>query len=76
MPSVSRLESRVRRLEARLTDKSGLRPHSAEWLDHWLEKLTLIVTGGVPGRPSSIPLEVWDAIDFAKVEAGQATDNE
>ena len=65
MPSVSRLECRVKRLEARLTDDSGLRPHSAEWLDHWLEKLRLIAEGGEPGEPGSIPLEVWDAVDLA-----------
>ncbi len=55
------LQKRLQRLEARLTDGSGRRPHSPEWLAYWDQKLTRILTGEEPGEPGCIPLEVWDA---------------
>jgi hypothetical protein len=58
-----RLESRVQRLESRLTDGTGLKPHSPEWLAHWEDALARIVGGEEPGEPGDIPLEVWDAIE-------------
>lgn len=58
-----RLERRVQKLEAKLTDVTGLRAHSPEWHAHWEQKLARIVNGDVPGEPGSIPLEVWDAIE-------------
>ena len=60
-----RLRARLRRLEARLTDGSGLRPHSSEWLEHWTLRLNKILSGEETGAPRCIPLEVWDAVDAA-----------
>ena len=53
---------RVQRLEAQLSDGTGLRTHSPDWQAHWERKLALIVSGEEPGEPGSIPLEIWDAI--------------
>ena len=57
---MSNLSRRLRKLEAGLTDRSGLIPHSAtcfEYCNGWTDKL---VSGEEPlGR---IPLEAVDAI--------------
>jgi hypothetical protein len=58
-----RLQSRLRKLEAKLGDGSGLRPHSQPWLDHWGRLLQRIFSGDEPSEPGCIPLDVWDAID-------------
>ena len=42
---MSNLRRRLRKLEARLTDSSGIIPNSQEWLDHWLPKVDRIVSG-------------------------------
>ena len=60
-----RILSRLRRLETRLSDGSGLRPRSPEWLEHWARRLNAILCGEDPGSPGCIPLEVWDAIGDA-----------
>jgi hypothetical protein len=39
------LVKRVRKLEARWTDRTGLVPHSPEWFDYWGEKLDRIEAG-------------------------------
>jgi hypothetical protein len=59
---VIQLARRVQRLEAKLTDGTGLRPHSPEWKARWEAKLSRIVSGEDPGEPGAISLEVWDAI--------------
>jgi hypothetical protein len=56
------LERRVQKLEALLSDGSGLRPDSPEWLDYWARKASRILTGEEPGQPGCIPLEVWDVV--------------
>jgi hypothetical protein len=66
-----RLRARLRRLEARLTDGSGLRPRSPEWLEHWTLRLNKILSGEETGAPRCIPLEVWDAVDAAPGEHTQ-----
>jgi hypothetical protein len=60
---VLQLARRIQRLEAQLTDATGLRPQSREWRAHWEEQLSKIVSGGEAGEPHTIPLEIWDAIE-------------
>jgi len=56
---MSNLLRRLRNLEARLTDASGLVPHSQPWLDYWSAKMDGIILGEERGR---IPLAVVDAL--------------
>jgi hypothetical protein len=63
--AISRLRSRLRKLEGRFTDESGLRPRSQEWLAHWARRMQRIFSGEELGTPGCIPLEVWDGIDVA-----------
>jgi hypothetical protein len=55
-------ERRLRKLEARLTDRSGLMPHTKAWWAYWMPKVDRLITGEEAGEPSGIPLEVCDAI--------------
>ena len=59
------LRRRLQKLEARLGDGTGLRPHSSEWLEHWTLRLNKILSGEETGAPRCIPLEVWDALGAA-----------
>jgi hypothetical protein len=59
------LERRVQKLEALLTDGSGLKPNSPEWLAYWEQKLAKIASGDERGEPGCIPLAVWDALTDA-----------
>ncbi len=46
--SVANVLRRLRKLEARVTDGSGLVRHSAKWLDQWLGKVDAIIRGEEP----------------------------
>ncbi len=59
---MARFERRLRKLEAQLIDRSGLIPHTQEWMDYWFSKLERISSGKEPGEPGCIPMEAWDAI--------------
>ena len=59
---MARLERRLRKFEARLTDRSGLVPHTKAWWDYWVPRVDRLITGEEPGEPGYIPLEVCDAI--------------
>lgn len=59
---MANLKRRLGHLEARLTDSSGLIPHSQAWRDYWFPKVYRIVSGEEPAPPGSIPLEVVDAM--------------
>ena len=59
---MARFERRLRKLEAQLIDRSGLVPHTQQWLDYWFSKLERLAAGEEPGEPGCIPLEAWDAI--------------
>lgn len=65
---MSNLRTRLRKLEARLTDSSGLVPHSQAWRDYWFPKVERILSGQEPAGPGSIPLEVAHAIIAAGAE--------
>jgi hypothetical protein len=62
---VASLLQRIRKLEACLTDGSGLKPRSPEWQEYWEHKLARIVSGDEAGDRGCIPLEVWDALTVA-----------
>jgi len=55
-------ERRLRKLEARLTDRSGVVPNTEAWWDYWLPRVDSLIIGEEPGEPGCIPLEVCDAI--------------
>jgi hypothetical protein len=57
---MTRLERRLRKLEARLTDCSGLVPHTKRWFDHWMARLEQLIDGERPDE--SIPIEFCDAL--------------
>jgi hypothetical protein len=52
---MSNLRRRLHKLEARLTDSSGLIPNSQAWLDYWLREVDMIIDGeDRRGRPRKI----------------------
>jgi hypothetical protein len=55
-----RFERRLRNLEARLTDRSGLVPHTKAWWDYWLAMLDKLI--GSETLDELIPLEFIDAL--------------
>ena len=55
-----RLEGRLRKLEARLTDRSGLIPHTQEWLDYWMARMEKLVNG--EPFDEKIPFEFLDVL--------------
>jgi hypothetical protein len=55
-------ERRLRKLEARLTDRSGVVPHTEAWWDYWIPRVDRLISGEEPGEPGYIPLEVCDYI--------------
>jgi hypothetical protein len=57
---VARLDRRLRKLEARLTDRSGLVPHTKRWFDYWMVRLEQLIDGERPDE--SIPIEFCDAL--------------
>jgi hypothetical protein len=69
---MSNIRRRLRKLEARLTDSSGLIPNSQAWLDYWLPKVDRIVSGEDCDTSERIPIAVIDAI-IAAGEKHQGT---
>ncbi len=55
-----RFERRLRNLEARLTDCSGLVPHTEAWWNYWMAMVDKIVAG--EKLDELIPLEFIDAL--------------
>jgi hypothetical protein len=69
---MSKLQSRLRKLEAVMTDDRGLIPHSPRWLAYWTERIGRIFAGEEPSTPGCIPLDAFDAV-LAAARAGDAT---
>jgi hypothetical protein len=65
---MSNILRRLRKLETRLTDLSGLAPQSEAWLDYWARKIDRLLGGEARGETGRIPLEAIDAL----VAAGAA----
>jgi hypothetical protein len=59
---MANLVRRLRKLEARLTNISGLFSHSEAWFDYWVGKIDQLLAGAEPGTIGRIPLEVVDFI--------------
>jgi hypothetical protein len=68
--SRSRVERRLQKLEAQLTDGSQLVPHTKRWLIYWTERLGKYMTRELETMNPLMPLEAWDAVRDA-CEAGQ-----
>ncbi len=58
---MSSLRRRLQRLEAQLTDYTGLVPYTKQWLDYWLATYERLASGQEEGEPGSIPLAAWRA---------------
>ena len=58
--NVARLLTRLRKLEAQLTDRSGLVPHTKPWWDYWSPRIEKLIAGEVLDQ--RIPLDVMDAL--------------
>jgi hypothetical protein len=57
MPKIS---TRIRKLEAQLTIRTGPAPSSNEWFAFWEARIERLVAGEAPERIGRIPLEVID----------------
>jgi hypothetical protein len=66
---MANLLKRVRNLEVRLTDISGLVPNTDQWLDYWAERLDQLLHGGNSANGGRIPIEALDAICRRAAEA-------
>jgi len=55
-----RILTRLRKLEAQLTDRSGLVPHTKPWRDYWSPRIENLIAGDALDQ--TIPLEVIDAL--------------
>jgi len=56
------LERRLRKLEARGSDPSGLVPGSQKWLEYWDRQIYGYMTKEEPGEPVQFPLEAVRAV--------------
>ena len=69
---MSNLVRRVRKLETRLTDFTGIVTHSREWFAFWEERIGQIAAGEGPSFAGRILLEVIDSIIAAAEDERQA----
>jgi hypothetical protein len=58
---MTNLSRRLRKLETRVLDASGLIPHSEEWFEYWVAKLDEYIQGGNPDF-RGMPLSVIDTL--------------
>ncbi len=59
---MSRLSRRLRKLEERITDRTGLVPRSEAWFRYWGEKLDQFLESGEEDALRGISLAVIDAL--------------
>ena len=55
-----RLNNRLKKLEARITDEHGLVPHSPKWMAYWVTQMDRALAG--ERLAIKIPLEFVDAL--------------
>jgi hypothetical protein len=56
-------ERRLRKLEATLTDGSGLAPHSQAWLEYWTRKIYAFMKDPEHRWPKELfPLDAFEAV--------------
>jgi hypothetical protein len=58
---MTNLSRRLRKLETRWTDASGLIPHTEAWFEHWMQKVDEVLRGGNPDL-RGMPLAVIDTL--------------
>ena len=63
---MSRLEGRLRKLEAQLTDRSGRVPHTQPWWEYWTARVDTLIAGEKPDKPELIPIEFIDALNWGR----------
>jgi hypothetical protein len=54
------LSQRLRRLEKRFTDRTGLVPYSERWYSYWEDIFERLMAGENPTFPGRLPLAVTD----------------
>ena len=59
---MTNLKKRLNKLEALLTDLSGLAPHSQKWLEYWDRQIYLSLTNQLQGEPVPFPFEAFRAV--------------
>jgi hypothetical protein len=57
---MANFSTRIRKLEAQLTVRTGLVPGSNEWFAFWAARIEQLVAGEATERIGRIPLEVID----------------
>jgi hypothetical protein len=58
----SRIEKRLQKLEAGLTDASRLPPHSQKWIEYWDRQFYLFITGQDPEAIRHSPVDAFRAV--------------
>lgn len=58
----SRIEKRLQKLEAVLTDASRLVPHSQKWIEYWDRQFYLYITGQDPEAIRQCPVDAFRAV--------------
>jgi hypothetical protein len=61
-----RFDRRLRQLEAQLTDRSGLVPHTQQWFDYWITRVDKLLAG--EKLDEKIPLAFFDVLIAGDVE--------
>ncbi|MGO9259537.1 MAG: hypothetical protein ACLQU1_24980 [Bryobacteraceae bacterium] len=69
---MSRVLRRLEKLEARLTDRSHLTPHSQEWFDYWRERLDRCLVDGDDKALAGMPVEFYRAMTELAVKEEEA----
>ena len=59
---MANLLRRIRKLESRFRDATGLVPHSKEWFEHWYRKIDQMIAGDENVDLSGMTLEVIDSV--------------
>ena len=59
---MTRIQSRLKKLEAVLTDPGGLVPHTQKWLDYWDRQWYTYMTTGEVGMLRSSDHHVYEAV--------------
>jgi len=72
---MTNLQRRLRKLETKLTDRSGFVPHSKEWFRYWNDQLDIFLTRGDASAINGMTLEVVDAIIAADEEGSDVEDS-
>ena len=71
---MAKILQRLRRLEKRLTDASGLVPNSEEWFAYWENIFDRWMAGEQPAFLGRFPLAVTDRI-IARADRADAQEN-